>query len=250
MSTDHRERCRIRSRGDGPFLVVDLYNALFDAFGPQRWWPADTPFEVMVGAILTQNTGWTNVERAIDGLKAASLLQPDALALASPALLEQAIRPAGYYRQKAARLRLLADWFQAEWAGDVAALAAELTLKLRQMLLELNGVGPETADSILLYAVGKPVFVIDAYTIRIVGRVGLSARADYAALQQLFQRNLPVDIDLYREYHALLVALGKDYCRPRIERSRCSACPVGSRCETGLLAAVCSRCRRSSIQHI
>jgi endonuclease III related protein len=230
--------CRIRARGEGPFLVVDLYNLLFDTFGPQRWWPADTPFEVMVGAILTQNTGWTNVERAIDALKAAGLLQPEALIAASPDLLEQAIRPAGYYRQKAVRLRSLADWFQAEWAGDIAALAAEPTLKLRRMLLDLNGVGPETADSILLYAAGKPIFVIDAYTIRIVSRVGLSATTDYPALQQLFQRNLPLDIDLYQEYHALLVALGKDYCRPRIERSRCSACPVGSRCETGLLAAV------------
>jgi endonuclease III related protein len=238
MSTNHEERCRIRARGEGPFLVVDLYNLLLDAFGPQHWWPAETPFEVMVGAILTQNTGWTNVESAIDGLKAAGLLQPEALASVSPDALEQAIRPAGYYRQKAIRLRLLADWFLAEWAGEIAALAAEPTLKLRQLLLDLQGIGPETADSILLYAIEKPVFVVDAYTVRIVGRVGLSAHTDYAALQQLFQRNLPLDIDLYQEYHALLVALGKDYCRPRIERSRCSDCPVGGRCETGLLAAV------------
>lgn len=230
--------CRVRSRGTGPFSVVDLYNLLLNDFGPQGWWPGDGPFEVMVGAILTQNTAWTNVERAIGALKAAGLLEARALATASLPDLETAIRSAGYYRQKAARLRSFSVWLMDEWDGDLTKMFREPTLRLRRMLLAVTGVGPETADSILLYAAGKPVFVIDAYTVRISGRVGLTGHTDYHNLQQLFERNLPVDIDLYQEYHALLVALGKDFCRPKAEKSRCSACPVGSRCEAGLLNAV------------
>ncbi len=232
------KRCRIRPRGAGPFLVVDLYNALLGAFGPQEWWPADGPFEVMVGAILTQNTAWTNVEPAVAALKEKGLLTPRALAGAPLAEIETAIRSSGYYRQKAGRLRELSAWLLSEWGGDLRLTFQEPTLRLRTKLLAINGIGPETADSILLYAAGKPVFVIDAYTVRILGRVGLTEHTDYGCLQRLFERNLPLDIDIYREYHALLVLLGKDFCRRRPEKSNCCACPVGSRCETGLLAAV------------
>ncbi len=232
------KRCRIRTRGPGPFLVVDLFNELMAAFGPQAWWPADGPFEVMVGAILTQNTAWTNVEPAIVALKKAALLTPRSLANAPLADLETAIRSSGYYRQKAGRLRDFSAWLLQEWGGDIDLMSQEPTLRLRTKLLNIKGIGPETADSILLYAAGKPVFVIDAYTIRILGRVGLTGHTDYECLQRLFERNLPLDIEIYREYHALLVLLGKDFCRRRPEKSNCSICPVGSRCEASLLAAV------------
>jgi len=230
--------CSRRRRGEGPFLVIDLYSRLFDAFGPQGWWPGDGPFEVMVGAVLTQNTAWSNVEKAIISLKKEKLLSPAAIAGATARELEEVVRPSGYFRQKASRLRVIAGWIVDEWGGDVEALFKTPTLKMRQALLGISGIGPETADSILLYAAGKPVFVIDGYTVRIVGRIGLTKETDYHALQSFFTRNLPLDVELYKEYHALLVVLGKDYCRKSLAKSKCAACPVRSDCETGLFAEV------------
>lgn len=231
-------KCEARPRGEGPFLVIDLYSRLLKYFGPQGWWPGDGPFEMMVGAVLTQNTAWTNVEKAISNLKEDGLLEPAVLAAAPVAKIETAVRPAGYFRQKAARLKGFAVWFSEEWNGEVSRMFAGSTLLLRERLLSVKGLGPETVDSILLYAGGKPVFVIDAYTRRIVGRLGLTDLTGYDELQRFFVRNLPVDVELYSEYHALLVRLGKTYCRADSAKAGCPSCPVGGDCEHNLLVEV------------
>lgn len=230
--------CRVKPRGEGPFLVIDLYTKLLDRFGPQGWWPGDGPFETIVGAILTQNTTWTNAEKAIEALKTAKLLEPAALAAASEEKLGDLIRPAGYFRQKAGRLNGFAVWLMGTWDGSLDAMFAIPVMTLREMLLACRGIGPETADSILLYAGNKPVFVIDAYTKRIVARVGLTRLEGYDELQRFFTRNLPVDVELYKEYHALLVALGKGNCAADLAKADCPACPVGEDCENRLLAQV------------
>jgi endonuclease-3 related protein len=226
--------CVRKPRGQGPFLLVDLYNRLLDAYGPQGWWPSDGPFETIVGAVLTQNTAWSNVEKAIVSLKKEGLMTPAAIVEADQGVLRAAVKPAGYFNQKADRLRGISVWIMEEWGGDAAAMLTQPTLKLRQNLLAQKGIGPETADSIMLYAGGKPVFVIDAYTIRIIGRVGLSRETEYRSLQNFFLRNLPLDVALYKEYHALLVRLGKTSCRKDIARAGCRECPVGRYCETSL----------------
>ncbi len=231
-------KCEARPRGEGPFLLTDLYSRLLEHFGPQGWWPGDGPFEMMVGAVLTQNTAWTNVEKAITNLKENGLLKQAVLAAAPVDKIESAIRPAGYFRQKAARLKGFAVWFGEEWNGDTGLMFTEPTLLLRERLLDVKGLGPETVDSILLYAGGKSVFVIDAYTRRIVGRLGLTDLTGYDELQQFFVRNLPVDVELYQEYHALLVRLGKTHCLADSAKADCPACPVGGDCEHNLLAEV------------
>lgn len=218
--------------------MIDLYSRLYESFGPQGWWPGDGPFETMVGAILTQNTAWANVEKAIAALKTAGLLEPMALAFADDGALAAFIRPSGYYRQKAARLKTFAVWLMDEWDGDTERMFETPYLSLRNQLLARKGIGPETADSMLLYAGGKPVFVIDNYTKRVVGRVGLSRLHGYEELRRFFERNLPVDVELYKEFHALLVALGKKYCAADRSKADCRACPVGDDCENRLLAAV------------
>ena len=203
-----------------------MYQRLFTAFGPQQWWPAETPFEVMVGAILTQNTNWTNVEKAIRNLKGARVLTPQALRRLTPARLSRLIRPAGYYNVKAKRLRHFLDYFCRRYGGDPRKMMLREAARLRKELLAVNGIGPETADSILLYALGKPVFVVDAYTKRILGRHGLApASADYSTVQALFQENLCRRPQFFNEYHALLVRLGKEYCRT--SKPRCTSCPLG-----------------------
>jgi len=212
-----------------------FYAAMFKAYGPQGWWPADSPFEVILGAILTQNTNWQNVERAIANLKHEGLLAPAALAAVATTDLErltQLIRPAGTYRIKASRLnhflRLLTDRF----AGDLEALLALPTSALRETILGVRGIGPETADSILLYAADRPVFVVDAYTARILHRHGLIDRdATYDDIQALMQGNLADDVPMLKEYHALLVEVGKRHCRKRAPR--CSGCPLEPCLEEG-----------------
>ncbi len=228
-------QCRVKPRGAGPFLVIDLYTRLFDSFGPQGWWPGDGDFEMMTGAVLTQNTAWTNVEKAIVALKNAGLLEPSAMARADEHVLAELIRPAGYYRQKAIRLKDLAVWLMETWDGDLAKLFEQPALTLRHQLLDRSGIGPETADSIILYAGEKPVFVIDAYTTRIVGRIGLTKLNGYHDLQKFFERNLPVDVELYQEYHALLIELGKRHCAADLAKAKCDACPVGVDCENHIL---------------
>jgi len=201
-----------------------IYKLLFDRFGPQHWWPGETQFEIIIGAILTQNTNWANVEKAISNLKAADCLTPEKLHRLDALQLAKLIRPAGYYNLKAKRLKNFLDWLFEKCDGNLTSLESLSTLHLRDELLMITGIGRETADSILLYALARPVFVVDAYTARIAGRHGLTdTDTDYEQLRELFQSNLPEDVQLFNEYHALLVRLGKQFCKPK---ARCSGCPL------------------------
>lgn len=211
-----------------PTVIRRMFALAFRALGPQHWWPGETPFEVCVGAILTQNTAWTNVERAIANLRAARALDPHAIHRMPLRRLAHLIRPAGYFNVKAHRLRSFIGFLLSRLGGQIQRIRDIPPNEARKMLLSVNGVGPETADSILLYAAGIPFFVCDAYTRRILHRHGLCAPdADYHALQDIFHRALPDrDPSLYNEFHALFVAIGKDFCRPRAPR--CDTCPLGS----------------------
>jgi len=203
-----------------------LHDRLLAAYGPQHWWPADGPFEVMVGAVLTQNTNWGNVERAIQRLKVAEALDPMVLLAGAPEQVAEWIRPAGTFRVKAARLRNLCRWLAD--GGGYQALTACHTAALRAGLLAINGVGPETADSILLYAFQRPVFVIDAYTRRILARLGYIAGGEgYEALRAQVEEAMPADPAMLGEYHALLVRHAKEACRVR---PRCDACCLREAC--------------------
>lgn len=203
----------------------EVYRRLFEVLGPQHWWPGETPFEVMVGAVLTQNTNWQNVEKAIRNLREADLLEPAALYAAPVEELEELLRPAGYFRVKARRLRSLLAFLMDRYGGSLDAMFAAGVATLREELLALNGIGPETADSILLYAGGMPVFVVDAYTHRILSRHGwIELEADYHQIQDFLQSSLPDDPALFNEFHALLVYIGKHYCRKRAPQ--CQACPL------------------------
>ena len=204
---------------------TEIFKRLFDAFGPQYWWPGESPFEVMVGAVLTQNTNWQNVERAINNLRQADLLEPRALADVPTEELEELIRPAGYFRVKARRLRSLLQLLIKQYDGSPEAMFAAGLSALREELLAVHGIGPETADSILLYAAELPSFVVDAYTHRVFARHGwIGFDADYHELQDYFHGNLPDDVALYNEYHALIVNLGKHYCRK--SKPKCEQCPL------------------------
>jgi len=206
--------------------LVEIYDELLAFFGPQHWWPGETPFEVIVGAVLTQNTAWTNVEKAIANLKDMGVLSFEAMVDLPHATLAELIRPCGYFNIKASRLHNLLGMIQARYRGDLALLAEEDLATLRQTLLEVKGIGPETADSILLYATNKPTFVIDAYTHRILSRHGLVSEeeASYDDIQNLFMTSLPNSTDLFNEYHALLVRTGKEFCKK--STPRCSDCPL------------------------
>ena len=202
----------------------EVYDRLFSAFGPQHWWPGESPFEVMIGAILVQNTAWKNVQRAIDNLRDEGLLSPQALWRLPREELEELIRPAGYFRLKSGRLRNLLSYFMDRYDGSTEAMFATPVDLLREELLAVNGVGPETADSILLYAGGLRVFVVDTYTHRVLARHGwIGYDADYHAIQDHFESNLPSDAALYNEYHALLIRVGHDYCR---KTPKCEECPL------------------------
>ena len=207
-------------------VLLDMFWRLYDHFGPQYWWPGQTPFEIAVGAILTQNTNWQNVEKAIDNLKKQKILEPQAILELPPAMLAGLIRPAGYYNIKAKRLKCFVKFLEDVFQGSMDLMAQAETTQLRQMLLEIHGIGPETADSILLYALGKPVFVVDAYTVRVLSSHELidPALADYHEIQELFMDNLPVDTCLFNEFHALYVRLGKEFCKKR--RPVCHKCPL------------------------
>lgn len=201
-----------------------LYDVLLARFGPQHWWPAETPFEVCVGAILTQNTAWVNVEKAIAVLNKKKLLCPRALRGVRHDSLGRAIRSSGYYNQKAKRLKLFAGWFGDSMRDSFGSAKGIPTPELRDRLLAISGIGPETADSMLLYAFGRASFVVDAYTCRVVERHGLIHEGvSYREVKELFESNLKKSVRLYREYHALLVQLGKHFCRPT---PRCTDCPV------------------------
>lgn len=204
-----------------------IYQKLYAHFGPQHWWPADSAFEVMVGAILTQNTNWQNVEKALNNLKKQRLLSLRRLDSLPRKKLAGLIRPAGYYNIKAKRLKGFLKFISGSYAGSLKRISAQSLEKLRPQLLAAYGVGPETADSILLYALDKPVFVVDAYTKRIFSRHGfISEGASYEETQDLFMRNLKKNVKLFNEYHALIVRLGKEYCLKN--KPRCLACPLKS----------------------
>ena len=205
--------------------LILIYERLLESFGPQRWWPGDTPFEVAVGAILTQNTNWSNVERAISNLKRSGKLGASAIHNMTSTELAELIRPAGYFNVKAKRLKSFVDFLVSGYGGSMARLSRKGLLDLRHELLQVHGIGPETADSIMLYALNKPVFVVDAYTRRVLSRHGLMDEAEgYEAFRSLFEDNLDHDLRMFNEFHAQFVAVGKNYCRPK--NPKCSECPL------------------------
>lgn len=202
-----------------------LYRRLSEHYGPQHWWPGETPLEILVGAVLTQNTNWSNVTRAISNLRERGLLTFDALVDAPVAEVADCIRPSGYYNLKAVRLANLLRMIAVQYHGDLLALLADDTARARTHLLSVKGIGPETADAILLYAGNHAVFVVDAYTHRILSRHGLAPEeCDYAELQEILTSSLPADYRIYNEYHALLVRTGKDYCKKN--NPLCGNCPL------------------------
>jgi len=208
-------------------VVESIYTSLLDHFGPQNWWPADSPFEVMVGAVLTQNTNWANVSRAINTLKSENLLSPVLLYELPLEILSEKIRPSGYYNLKAKRLKNLLDLVveEVEISGSLDSFFSQDRDVLREKLLTVKGIGPETADSILLYAAEKPVFVVDTYTYRFLSRHGLiGEESSYQEIQEFFMDNLPEETALFNEYHALIVQLGKEFCKKR--RPLCRECPL------------------------
>lgn len=215
----------------GRGLLLTIYERLLHAYGPQGWWPGDGPLQVMVGAVLTQATNWRNVERAIARLAEAGMLSAEALALAPREVLEELVRPTGYYRAKAERLQSLARMLLESCQGDIERLKGLPPQALREMLLRVRGIGPETADSILLYALDYPYFVVDAYTRRLFRRLGCGPRGNsYHEWQRFFMEALPPDATLFNEYHALIVRHGKERCRAR---PRCPGCPLLDLCPTG-----------------
>ncbi len=210
--------------------LLEIYRRLRRRFGHRHWWPGDTPLEIMIGAILTQNTAWTNVEKAIANLAGAGVLDDAGKMLAMPdARLAALLRPSGYFNIKTQRLKHFFGFFLGSFGGSVEKMRAEPADGMRQKLLAVKGIGPETADSILLYALNKRVFVVDAYTRRIFSRIGMIAPdADYQGMQEFFTRRLPRRIALFNDYHAQIVQLGKDFCRSR--NPRCGPCPLTSGC--------------------
>ncbi|MBI4582174.1 MAG: endonuclease III domain-containing protein [Planctomycetes bacterium] len=201
-----------------------FFDAMHDAYGPQHWWPARTPTEVIIGAVLTQNTAWRNVERAIDNLRRSKMLDWSRLRDVPIEQLAELIRPAGTYQVKARRLKSFIAWLWDRYDGDLERMFATSLPALREELLTISGIGRETADAILLYAGGLPTFVVDAYTARILHRHGLiDDSADYDEIKDAFESNLPADVPYFNEYHALLVQVGKQHCRPR---PKCEGCPL------------------------
>jgi endonuclease-3 related protein len=206
-------------------LLPRYYSVLRARFGPQQWWPARTRLEVILGAILTQNTTWHNATLALRNLRQAGLLRWQTLRRAGPSALEACVRPSGFYRQKARTIRVFVDWLMREHVGSLDSLFSLPTEELRRRLLDLRGLGAETVDAILLYAVRRPLFVADAYTRRVLARHGLvPAAADYHQTQEFLHAHLPPDTPLFNEFHALLVEVGKKHCRPR--SPRCAGCPL------------------------
>jgi endonuclease-3 related protein len=225
----HNRRVVTEVRTDsttGPTLMR-YFTAMSQALGPMQWWPAKTPFEVIVGAILTQNTSWTNVERAIVNLRSAQMLTPSTITSARLSKLALLVRPSGYFRQKAKKLKAFVRFLHREYGGSLKRMFGTPTEILREKLLSVHGIGPETADSILLYAGNHPVFVVDAYTHRIFGRHGITdGKGQYESVRALFEAALPRDSQLFNEFHALVVNTGKNWCRKK--EPRCAECPLGS----------------------
>jgi endonuclease-3 related protein len=233
----------------GEASVRGTYEKLFKEFGPQGWWPVtpageskprhhaprgsyasdEARFEIMLGAILTQNTSWNNVEKALENIHAKKLCSPKALSKAPLALVKKCVRPSGYFNQKAVRVKNFAVYVQREYGGDLKKMFSKPAGELRAELLSINGVGPETADSMVLYAAEKPVFVIDSYTRRVFTRLGfLKGSESYDDIQSFFEKNLLRDVKLFNEYHALVVELGKSVCLKN--KPSCAECPLRVDC--------------------
>ena len=201
-----------------------FYETLLQHYGPQHWWPGQSGFEVMVGAVLTQNTNWSNVERAIANLRRAGVLDARKIDRLSHEQLAEHIRPAGYFNVKARRLKNLVHWFCTEYDARLESLGELPIDRLRAELLSVNGIGRETADSIVLYALDKPTFVVDTYTYRVLTRHGcIYPESGYEEIKDYCERNLPTDTAMYNELHALLVQVGKNHCKPR---PKCEQCPL------------------------
>ena len=207
--------------------TAKVYKLLFERFGQQHWWPAESVFEVVVGALLMQQTSWRNVEKSIANLKRNGMLEPARLATARVEDLGELVRPAGLHRTKPARIRDFSRQIVDTRGGDVMAFLNRDAGQLRKEMLSMKGVGPETADSILLYAAGVPVFVVDAYTKRLCERICLMKRLDYESIQEYFTKNLPEDVELYKEFHALIVRHAKETCRIK---PMCGGCVLGRWC--------------------
>ncbi len=206
-------------------ILINIYTTLFNHLGPSHWWPGDTIFEICVGAILTQNTNWSNVEKAILNLKINNLLDPEKLFFLDNEKLAKLITPAGYYRIKSKRLKNFLMFLKKEVNFQIERLKDQNTYTLREKLLSINGIGPETADSMLLYAFDKPIFVVDAYTVRIFSRHGLvEENISYSELQKFCMKNLPQDIEIYKEFHALIVRAAKLWCKKK--KVQCTFCPL------------------------
>jgi endonuclease-3 related protein len=209
-------------------VLINIYHQLMACYGPQHWWPAQEPFEIIVGAILTQSAAWSNVEKAIANLRSSEALSPEALRRLSLSGVAALIYPSGYYNAKALKLKSFSVWLGQYYNDNLDKLFASDLDHLRQQLLSIHGIGEETADSIILYAASKPIFVIDSYTRRIINRIGLAPAVNsYAAYQILFMHNLPTDARLFNEYHALLVCLAKNVCR---NRPLCQQCCLNNIC--------------------
>ena len=208
--------------------LLEVYEILYDHFGPQNWWPGESDFEMIIGAILTQQTSWSNVEKAIENLKKKNLLEPKKIHDVEIEKLQKLILPSGYYRQKSKKLKNFVNFLLEKHDGKIENFFEQSLKQLREDLLSVNGIGKETADSIILYAAKKSIFVIDAYTIRIFNRLGIIKEKDYEKMRILFEKNLRNDTRLFNEYHALIVKLGKDYCKVK---PVCKKCPLNLRCE-------------------
>lgn len=205
--------------------INTFYKELYKRYGPQGWWPGDSALECVLGAVLTQNTSWTNAEKAISNLKKENIISIDKLSAVSTGVLASIIRPCGYYNQKAVRIKDFITFVVDMYEGDLEKMFREDTSGLRNKLLTIKGIGPETADTILLYAAHKPVFVIDAYTYRVLSRHGLVPEyTTYEEMQDLFMDSLSEDREVFNEYHALLVRVGKEHCRKR--SPLCEGCPL------------------------
>jgi endonuclease-3 related protein len=222
---------RNRARDAQPPLD-EYYNSLFTALGPQHWWPGNSPFEIIVGAFLVQNTSWKNVEIAISRLRESRLLSPSAIRRVNLRRLQNLIRSSGYFRQKARKLKAFCVFLQTEYSGSLRKMFATPTIGLREKLLGIWGIGPETADSILLYAGKHEVFVVDAYAKRLLARHGwIGDKAEYDDVRWIFERRFPGNVERFNEFHALVVSVGKTWCRP--QRPKCDECPLGRYLEEG-----------------
>lgn len=220
------------AQADAQPPLDEYFNSLFTALGPQHWWPGKTQFEVIVGAILTQNTSWKNVELALANLRTAGVFTPTAVAKVHIRSLQSLIRPSGYFRQKARALKAFVQFLRADYRGSFKRMFATPTIELREKLLRVCGIGPETADAILLYAGQHPVFVVDAYTKRIMARHGwIGDQTKYETVRWMFERQFPGDVERFKEFHGLIVAVGKTWCRK--QAAECGKCPLGRYLEEG-----------------